>query len=77
MFQRHQKEQIGIISRIENHGTIILVLLRSSEGWLTPVFFEHTPFRWLLDSEQCSPDQLIGRQAKYDGKRLELCDGTE
>jgi len=53
----------GTINRIEDHGTIVVVFIDS-----TPVYFDHTPFRWLIEAE----GDLVGRTANYDGEQVEL-----
>ena len=65
--EEHVVEQAGEIVTVENHGSIVLVMLRSEQGWLIPVPFDYRPFTWLLDAEGCQPADLIGRQASYDG----------
>ena len=62
----------GTINRIFNYGTIVMLWLRTSKGWLEPVYFDHTCFRHLLEGEQCQPADLIGRQASFDGHTLKL-----
>lgn len=70
----HQPPVSGTIMRIHDCGTIIMLYLQTAK-WLTPVFFDHSPFRWLLEAEGCTPDQLIGRAASFDGQVLRLLDG--
>ena len=60
----------GTITDVVNHGTIVVVFLTTDDDGVVPVHFDHRPFRWLLDVEQCTPDQLIGRSASFDGEVL-------
>lgn len=55
----------GEIIEIINCGTIILVLLLGDDGKTFNVPFDHSPFRWLLQSEGCHAEDLIGRRAEY------------
>jgi len=67
----------GTIASVDDCGTIVIVSLRAKEGWLNPVFFDHGSFRGLLDGEGCTADDLIGRDASYDGQVLRLDDEEE
>jgi hypothetical protein len=57
----------GTITGVVNHGTIVVVLLTTDDDGIVPVHFDHRPFHWLLEAEQCTHDQLIGRSAFFDG----------
>jgi hypothetical protein len=61
-------KQTGTISAVENCGSIVLILLLTEQGWLTPVPFDQRPFAHLLHGEGCEPEELIGRAATYDGE---------
>ena len=67
---KHLSKASGTIDRIENCGTIVMVILRTAQGFLTPVFFDHSPFRWMLEAEDCGVNDLIGRQASFDGQTM-------
>jgi hypothetical protein len=54
----------GTITRIEDHGTIVILFIDN-----TPIYFDHTPFRWLYEMEA---GNLIGRTATFDGENLQL-----
>lgn len=62
----------GIIVGIEDHGTIVsLVVAETSEqlaeGIGRYVNFDHTPFRWIVESETSgNPFDLIGRGVYVD-----------
>jgi hypothetical protein len=62
--------QTGTISNVEDHGSIIILRLKTKQGWNVPVFFDHRPLTWLLEGEGCRADDLVGRQATYDGQTL-------
>lgn len=62
----------GEIIDIINCGTIILVLLLGDDGRTFNVPFDHSPFRWLLQSEGCSAEDLIGRRANYNDENASL-----
>jgi len=62
----------GTITHFRNHGTIISVWIESDEGGTSPVYFDHSPFHWLLEGEQCTPADLIGRHVYYDGETVQL-----
>jgi hypothetical protein len=64
--------EVGTITGVQDHGTIVLVSLLTERGWTTPVFFDHRAFAWLLDGESCQPDDLVGRRASFDGAVLNL-----
>ena len=72
--QHPSHDQTGTISRIEDHGTIILVMLKVPGGWLVPVPFDHRCFQHLLDGESSDVGGLIGRRARYDGETFEFKD---
>jgi hypothetical protein len=76
--RRHHRHEVvtqsGIIAEVQDCGTIVIVHLKTENGWLTPVFFDHRSFRWLLDGEGCGPEELIGRPASFDGESLHLFD---
>ena len=64
----------GEITGIQDCGTIIIVHVRAEDGDNLVVPFDHTPFRWLLQGEGCSPADLIGRQIEYGGETLFFLD---
>ena len=59
----------GVIDTIEDHGTIVIVWLRSGTQ-AKPVYFDHRPFQHMLQAENTSAADLIGRPARYDGDIL-------
>jgi hypothetical protein len=63
----------GTIADVVDHGSIVQLIL-VVEGRLVPVHFDHRPFRWLLEGEQCGPQELIGRVVQYDGESVEFLD---
>jgi hypothetical protein len=62
--------QIGTVTGIEDHGTIVIVRLTTAAGLDFPIFFDHRPFHWLLEGEGCMAQELLGRLATYDGESL-------
>jgi len=62
----------GTITHIRNHGTIVSICIESDEGGTSPIFFDHSAFRWLLEGEQCTPADLIGKHVRYDGESVRL-----
>jgi hypothetical protein len=59
--------QIGTVSEIEDCGSVVIVRLKTPNGWSTPVFFDHRQFSHMLESEGCSASSLVGREAQVDG----------
>ena len=59
----------GTITSIEDYGTIVMVWLDTG-GDIRPVYFDHRPFRHLLESENCDPTDLIGRVASFKDETL-------
>lgn len=60
----------GKIIGIRDCGSLVLVFLGTDEGQVVPVSFDHRPFHWLLEGEQCSSVELIGRSVTFDGETL-------
>ena len=60
----------GTISAIRDCGTIVLLVLRTEDGRLIPVGFDRRQFRHLIETEQCSSADLVGRRASSDGLTL-------
>ena len=65
---------VGTITGIENHGTIVLVVVNNEAGENFMIPFDHTPFRWLLEGEACIPVDLLGRSVEYDGETIAFLD---
>jgi hypothetical protein len=66
--------QIGTIVGIEDCGTIVIVRLRTAKGWATPAFFDHRQFTHMVEAEGGAAEDLIGREAMYDGSNFTLVD---
>jgi hypothetical protein len=64
----------GQITGVSDCGTIIIVHVKADDGDHFIVPFDHSPFRWLLQGEGCSPADLIGRQVECDGQALYFLD---
>ena len=67
----------GPIACVQDCGTIVIVSIRTSEGWLAPVLFDHSSFRWLLHGQGCQVEDLIGRIVEYEGSNLIFLDVEE
>lgn len=65
---------VGTITSIENHGIIVLVAVNIEAGENLIIPFDHTPFRWLLEGEACSPTGLLGRSVEFDGETIAFLD---
>jgi hypothetical protein len=63
---------MGTIQAIQDHGSVVIVCLKTDERRVVPVYFDYRPFGWLLDGEGCSAEDLVGRTASYDGTSLSL-----
>ena len=63
----------GTITSIDNHGTIVLVVVEREEGREATISFDHSPFRSMLEGEGVEPDELIGREVAYEREVLRLC----
>jgi hypothetical protein len=64
----------GMIDNVGNSGTIVVVFLRADDDGVVPVYFDHRSFRWLLEAEQCTPEELVGRPAAFDGEIIHFMD---
>ena len=63
----------GTISRIEDHGTIVLLVVEQEDGQEVTIPFDHSPFRWMLEGEGVESKELIGREDSYDGDVMSFC----
>ena len=69
-----QESTAGTITDVVNHGTIVVVFLTTDDGNSIPVHFDHRPFDWLLQGENSTPGELLGRPASFDGEHLRFGD---
>jgi hypothetical protein len=62
----------GIITKVENHGTIIIVWIENEEDSI-PIYFDHRPFGHMAEAEG---GDIINRQVEYDAetKAIEFLD---
>jgi hypothetical protein len=60
----------GSIIGVRDCGTLVLVFVNTDDGRTVPVPMEQRAFGWLLESEDCQPDKLVGRRISYDGNRI-------
>ncbi len=67
----------GVISSIENHGSIVIVWL-DVEGAEHPVYMDHRAFGWLIEGEGIeSVTELEGRSVSFNGETIEFLDYLE
>lgn len=64
--------QSGMIWRICQRGTIVVVTLKRRDGSVEVVPFDHRLFIHMLAAEGCTPEQLVGRRASFDGEVLKF-----
>jgi len=65
----------GRIVAVEDHGTIVTVLLRRRRGRSMVIHFDHRPFwNWFEATGLAFPRDLIGKHLEVaeDGKRVGL-----
>jgi hypothetical protein len=77
MSRKHRSSastQVGTITEVRDCGTVVLVLIQTEDGWLSPVGFDHRMFRYLLEAEGCAANDLIGRRAESDGLTMTFSD---
>lgn len=68
----------GIISSVENHGSIVIIWLDLEDGRSQPVYMDHRAFGWLVEGEGINDVRdLEGRSVNYDGNVIEFLDSLE
>ena len=68
----------GVISSVEDHGSIVVVWLDLEDGGTGPVYFDRRTFSWMAEAEGAeSEDSLIGRPVHFDGECIEFLDTLE
>lgn len=68
----------GVISSVENHGSIIIVWLDLEDGGSQSVYMDHRPFSWLLEGEGAEAvGDLIGRPVYFNAGAIEFLDSLE
>jgi len=72
----------GTIVGIEDHGTIVSLVIAETEEQLTAavgryIHVDHRPFGWILDAEGCTPFELIGRTIHADDLGIVFTDRQE
>lgn len=61
----------GEIYDVQNHGSIVLVfMLADDDQRVLLIPFDHRPFKWLCDGEDCDAADLIGRRVSYNGETI-------
>lgn len=67
----------GVISGIEDHGSIVIVWL-AINGAEHPVYFDRRAFLTMAEAEQAeSPNDFIGRPVCFSGEGIEFLDTLE
>ncbi len=64
----------GSILAVRECGSLVLVYMSTDEGRTVPIPMDHRAFGWLLESEHCRADQLVGRRISYDGNHILFLD---
>jgi hypothetical protein len=68
----------GIVSSVENHGSIVIGWIDLEDGGSEPVYMDHRAFGWLVEGEGIkSVGDLIGRLVSYNGESIEFLDNVE
>lgn len=69
----------GVISSVENHGSIVIVWLDLEDGRTGhPVYFDQRAFWTMAEAEQAEgPDDFIGRLVCFSGEGIEFLDNLE
>ena len=65
---------IGSILGVRDYGTLVVVFLNTDDGSTAPIPLDKKGFEWLMDGEDCQPDELVGRRVSYDGERFLFLD---
>lgn len=52
----------GTITKVENHGTIVMVWIENKENSI-PVYFDHRPFHNMVEAEG---RDILNREVEYD-----------
>jgi hypothetical protein len=64
----------GSILGVRDCGTLVIVFLSTDDERTVPVPMDRRAFGYLLEGEDCTPDELVGRCIKYDGNRILFLD---
>ena len=59
----------GAIIGVRDCGTLVVIFLTTDDEGTVPVVLERRAFQWLLEGDDCRPDELVGRRISYDGNR--------
>jgi hypothetical protein len=57
----------GTLIGIRDCGTLVVLVLDAGDGRTVPISLEHRAFQHLLDGEECSSTELVGRSVSYNG----------
>ena len=68
----------GVITPVEDHGTIVQVLVSGDQGHIWPVNFDHRMFRHMVEAR--GPERIVSQavtlEQREDGEVL-VCDDEE
>jgi hypothetical protein len=64
----------GAIIGVRDCKTVVVIFLATDDERTVPLVLEWRAFRWLLEGEDCRPDELVGRRISYDGNRILFLD---
>ena len=68
----------GVISSVEDHGSIVIAWIELENGRTEPVYFDRRAFCWVAEAEGVeSEDDLIRRPVSFDGEGMEFLDTLE
>jgi hypothetical protein len=57
----------GSVIAVRDCGSRVLVFLDTDNERTIPIPLEGRAFLWLLDGEDCQPDELVGRRIRFNG----------
>ena len=64
----------GSIIAVRECGSLVLVFLDTDDGRTIPIPLERRALLWLLDGEDCQPDELVGRRIRFGSKSIRFLD---
>jgi hypothetical protein len=70
----NQETYSGTICAVDHYATVIVVFIAMPEGEAVGIPFDHGSFQNLLQCEECSALELIGRGAMFEGGRFFFTD---
>jgi hypothetical protein len=68
----------GTISRVENHGSIIVVWIDVKDGRSEPIYMDRRAFFWMVEAEGIEHvSELEGREVHFNGETIQFMDTLE